>query len=97
MKASLTHDQGKITSHQYSTCAAYMTTIYLTLGSNLGDRLANLRTAIAALPPAVTVLVESPVYETPPWGVAEDGDEQPVPICSGTKGYSFPNPAWTED
>jgi 2-amino-4-hydroxy-6-hydroxymethyldihydropteridine diphosphokinase len=45
--------------------------IYLALGTNLGDRPANLRAAIAALPPAVTVLVESPVYETPPWGVID--------------------------
>jgi len=45
--------------------------IYLALGANLGDRLANLRAAIDALPPEVTVLAESPVYETPPWGVAD--------------------------
>jgi len=42
--------------------------IYLALGSNLGDRLAILRAAVAALPPAVNVQAESPVYETPPWG-----------------------------
>jgi 2-amino-4-hydroxy-6-hydroxymethyldihydropteridine diphosphokinase len=46
-------------------------TIYLALGSNLGDRSANLRSAIAALPPAVRVLQESPVYETPPWGFTD--------------------------
>lgn len=46
-------------------------TTYLALGSNLGDRPANLRAAIAALPPALTVLAESPVYETPPWGVTD--------------------------
>ncbi len=48
--------------------------IYLALGTNLGDRLANLRTAIAALTHAVTVLAESPVYETPPWGVMDQPD-----------------------
>jgi len=48
-----------------------MPTVYLALGTNLGDRPANLRTAIAALPPQVSVLVESPVYETPPWGVTD--------------------------
>jgi 2-amino-4-hydroxy-6-hydroxymethyldihydropteridine diphosphokinase len=48
-----------------------MPTIYLALGTNLGDRLANLRAAIAALPPAVRVARESPVYETPPWGIAD--------------------------
>ena len=46
-------------------------TIYLALGSNLGDRLAALQAALAALPPAVTVLEQSPVYETPPWGVTD--------------------------
>jgi len=41
--------------------------IYLALGTNLGDRFANLQAAIAALPPAVRV--RSPVYETLPWGL----------------------------
>jgi 2-amino-4-hydroxy-6-hydroxymethyldihydropteridine diphosphokinase len=48
-----------------------MPTVYLALGTNLGDRPANLRAAIAAMPPAVTVLAESPVYETPPWGLTD--------------------------
>ena len=38
---------------------------YLGLGSNLGDRRAQLRTAVAALPGVVAV---SPVYETEPVG-----------------------------
>ncbi len=46
-------------------------TIYLALGSNLGDRSANLQAAISALPPAVRVLKESPVYETQPWGYTD--------------------------
>jgi 2-amino-4-hydroxy-6-hydroxymethyldihydropteridine diphosphokinase len=46
-------------------------TIYLALGSNLGDRIANLRAAISALPPAVHVSKESPVYETLPWGFTD--------------------------
>lgn len=46
-------------------------TIYLALGSNLGDRYANLRAAITALPPAVYVVQESPVYETRPWGYTD--------------------------
>ena len=45
--------------------------IYLALGANLGDRFANLKAAIAALPPAVRVLAQSPVYETPPWGLTD--------------------------
>ncbi|HEY5983113.1 MAG TPA: 2-amino-4-hydroxy-6-hydroxymethyldihydropteridine diphosphokinase [Anaerolineales bacterium] len=46
-----------------------MHTIYLGLGSNLGDRGDNLRRAVKALAPEVTVVRESAVYETPPWGV----------------------------
>jgi 2-amino-4-hydroxy-6-hydroxymethyldihydropteridine diphosphokinase len=42
-------------------------TIYLSLGSNMGDREANLRAAIERLaPPDVRVLRTSPVYETEP-------------------------------
>jgi len=48
-----------------------MSLIYLALGTNLGDRLANLRDAIAALAPDVRVLSESTVYETPPWGYTD--------------------------
>ena len=44
-----------------------MKTIYLSLGSNLGDRDANLRAAIERLAaPDVRVLRTSPVYETEP-------------------------------
>ncbi len=46
-------------------------TVYIALGTNLGDRLANLRAAIKSLPPDVSVLAESHVYETPPWGYAD--------------------------
>lgn len=43
------------------------TRIYLSLGSNLGDRAANLEGAIAALPETgVRVLRRSPIYETEP-------------------------------
>ena len=45
-----------------------MHTIYLSLGSNLGDRRANLAEAIRRLAPQVRVTAESPIYETPPWG-----------------------------
>jgi 2-amino-4-hydroxy-6-hydroxymethyldihydropteridine diphosphokinase len=48
-----------------------MSIVYLALGSNLGDRLANLRAAVAALAPEVRVLAESSVYETPPWGYTD--------------------------
>ncbi|MBI1206209.1 MAG: 2-amino-4-hydroxy-6-hydroxymethyldihydropteridine diphosphokinase [Azospirillum sp.] len=41
-----------------------MNSLFLALGSNLGDRLANLATAVAGLPPTVEVLAVSAVYET---------------------------------
>jgi 2-amino-4-hydroxy-6-hydroxymethyldihydropteridine diphosphokinase len=41
---------------------------YLGLGTNLGDRIQNLRSAQTALPPQVQVLRASRIYETPPWG-----------------------------
>jgi len=46
-------------------------TVFLALGSNLGDRLKNLRAAIALLSPAVQPVACSPVYETPPWGFVD--------------------------
>ena len=42
--------------------------VYLALGSNLGNRLANLKQAVAALSPQMEVKAKSHVYETPPWG-----------------------------
>lgn len=47
-----------------------MTTVVLSLGSNLGDRRQALATAVAALGPGKV----SEVYETPPWG----DDDQPT-------------------
>ena len=43
-------------------------TVYLALGSNLDNRLANLKQAVAALSPQMEVKARSHVYETPPWG-----------------------------
>src|SRR5919109_2791654 len=43
-------------------------TVYLALGSNLDNRLANLKRAVTALPPQMEVKAKSQVYETPPWG-----------------------------
>jgi 2-amino-4-hydroxy-6-hydroxymethyldihydropteridine diphosphokinase len=42
--------------------------IYLGLGSNLGDRLENLKKAVEALPPMAVEIAASKVYETEPWG-----------------------------
>ena len=48
-----------------------MALVYLSLGSNVGDRAAVLRRAIAGLPAATRgrVLRVSRLYETAPWGV----------------------------
>lgn len=43
-------------------------TVYIALGTNLGNRIANLRAAIQSMPPKIVIGAESYVYETPPWG-----------------------------
>lgn len=45
--------------------------VYLALGSNIGNRAANLKEARASLPPQMDVKAKSKVYETPPWGYTE--------------------------
>ncbi len=45
-----------------------MVTVFLALGTNIGDRLAHLHAALAVLPPDVKIIQQSPVYETPAWG-----------------------------
>lgn len=44
--------------------------VYFSLGSNLGDRLENLRLACKGLADHLDSLKTSPVYETEPWGYA---------------------------
>ena len=46
-------------------------TVYLALGTNLGNRAENLRNALGSLRPQVRLLRASPVYETPPWGYTD--------------------------
>jgi len=46
-------------------------TVYLSLGSNIGNRSANLKQAISSLRPQMEVKARSKVYETPPWGYTE--------------------------
>lgn len=45
--------------------------VYIALGSNLGNRLANIKNAISNFTPQLDVKKKSPVYETPPWGYAD--------------------------
>jgi 2-amino-4-hydroxy-6-hydroxymethyldihydropteridine diphosphokinase len=49
-----------------------VTRAVLSIGSNLGDRLANLRSVVTGLGPAV--VATSSVYETAPWGGVEQQD-----------------------
>jgi len=46
-------------------------TVYLSLGTNLEDRSANLETAIQSLPAGILLKKRSSIYETPPWGYEE--------------------------
>ena len=46
-------------------------TVYLSLGTNMDNRPANLKSAISSLPPQLDVKKKSHVYETPPWGYTE--------------------------
>lgn len=48
-----------------------MTRVVLSIGSNLGDRLARLQSVVDGLGAAVRAV--SPVYETPAWGGVEQG------------------------
>ena len=48
-----------------------MTRAVLSLGANLGDRAAALRTAVAALKDDGVLVARSTLYETPPWGPVE--------------------------
>jgi 2-amino-4-hydroxy-6-hydroxymethyldihydropteridine diphosphokinase len=48
-----------------------MTRVVLSIGSNIGDRLARLQSVVDGLGDAVKAV--SPVYETKPWGRVEQG------------------------
>jgi len=48
--------------------------IYLSLGTNLGNRELNLAAVLEALPPEVNILDSSPVYQTEPWGYLDQPD-----------------------
>jgi 2-amino-4-hydroxy-6-hydroxymethyldihydropteridine diphosphokinase len=63
-------------------------TVYLALGSNLGDRLANLKQAIDALTPQMEVKAKSSVYETPPWGY----EDQPKFLNQVVKAKTYLDP-----
>lgn len=58
--------------------------VYLALGTNTGDRLANLQAALKSLPPNVRVQAESPVYETDPWGYTDQPAFLNMAVCAET-------------
>jgi len=58
--------------------------VYLALGTNLGDRLTNLRAALGAFALDVIVKAESPVYETEPWGYADQPAFLNMVVCAET-------------
>jgi len=64
-------------------------TTYIAIGTNLGERLDNLRAAIEALEPEVRVLAKSHVYETSPWGV----EDQPAFLNMVVKAETSLEPA----
>ena len=49
-----------------------MTRAVLSVGSNVGDRLAHLRSVVDRMRPYLGAV--SPVYETPPWGPVSQPD-----------------------
>jgi 2-amino-4-hydroxy-6-hydroxymethyldihydropteridine diphosphokinase len=59
--------------------------VYLALGTNLGDRPANLRRALDGLAPMVTLLTRSRVYETPPWGYTDQAPFLNQVVEAGTR------------
>lgn len=66
-----------------------MATVYLGLGTNLGDKEANLRTAIYKLQERIGKQVSlSSFYETAPWGFESDPQ---FPQCSNRTGNQPPS------
>ena len=51
-----------------------MTNIFLSLGSNIGDRFSNLQKAIRYLSESTTILKESSIYETAPVGAIKQNN-----------------------
>lgn len=51
-----------------------MSRAVLSLGSNLGDRVGYLRSAVSGLAAQAELVAVSPVYETAPWGGVEQED-----------------------
>jgi 2-amino-4-hydroxy-6-hydroxymethyldihydropteridine diphosphokinase len=70
--------------------------IFLALGTNLGERSANLRQAREALKPEIRIIACSSIYQTPPWGYEDQPaflnqaievrtDLEPLPLLEALK------------
>jgi 2-amino-4-hydroxy-6-hydroxymethyldihydropteridine diphosphokinase len=70
--------------------SSLVASVYLGLGANVGDRLANLRTALARLQTLARLEDVSPLYETEPQGVT---DQPPFlnAVCRITTGLEPPD------
>jgi 2-amino-4-hydroxy-6-hydroxymethyldihydropteridine diphosphokinase len=62
--------------------------VFVSLGTNLGDRGANLRMAQKEMAEGVEITAASSVYETPPWGVVD----QPAFLNQVVGGVTFLSP-----
>lgn len=63
--------------------------VYIALGSNLGNRIENLKSSLALMEPEISVKEISPVYETPPWGYTS----QPAFLNQVIQGETYLTPA----
>jgi len=65
-----------------------MNTIFLGLGTNLGDRQQNLQRAVNSLAAGITITAVSQIFETIPWGVVD----QPVffNLCLAAETHKTP-------
>jgi 2-amino-4-hydroxy-6-hydroxymethyldihydropteridine diphosphokinase len=67
-----------------------MTKVVLSIGSNLGDRLARLQSVVDGLQDAVVAV--SPIYETDPWGRTEQAPFLNAVLIAEDPAYD--GPAW---
>lgn len=63
-------------------------TVFLALGSNLGDRRENLRQAVTSLSPQLDIKAKSMIYETDPLGY----EDQPKFLNMAVKGLTYLEP-----
>lgn len=78
-------DCGILNATRKRRISALSHTVYLALGTNLGDKQTNLRAARRALSPAVTLRACSPIYRTPPWGYTNQADFLNQVVCGDTQ------------